>query len=178
MFIMWLKTHKVRYAQAQREIAGEYKAILQLASAIHENFQSHPEDGQTNPERFSERDLKNRINTVLKGGVIKYQTPPGAGQVKFRKLFRQWLWRERWWLPVCLVFLTLMSLNFKLDPTFWVWSFGPGIGIILALSFCSTLKSRLLMVFLWSLLLAIIAVSLRLTTLKARYEYQRHIRYF
>jgi len=163
MFTMWLKTHKIRFEQDQHEIAGEYKAILQLASAIHDNFQSHPAGGNTNPDRLTESDLKIRINTVLNGGVIKYQTPPDVGQVKFRKIFRQWLAREKWWLLVCLVFLTFMGTGFMLEFTFWVWSFGPGVGIILAMSFCSTLKSRLLMVFLWSLLLMVIALSLRFT---------------
>jgi hypothetical protein len=158
---MWLKTHKVRFEQDQHEIAGEYKAILQLASAIHDNFRSYPESGHTNPERLTESDLKIRINTVLNGGVIKYQTPPEISQVKFRKLFRQWLAREKWWLLVCLIFLTFMGTMFMLETFFWIWSFGPGVGIILAMSFCSTLKSRLLMVFLWSLILAIIALTLR-----------------
>ncbi|KAF2728109.1 hypothetical protein EJ04DRAFT_504600 [Polyplosphaeria fusca] len=160
MFIMWLKTHKIRYEQDQHQVAGEYKAVLQLASAIHANFESHPE-GHTNPERLTESNLKTRINTVLKGGVIRYETPPDVGQVKFRKLFRQWLAREKWWLPVCIVFVLYMGTGFMLELTSWIWSFGAGVGIIFAMSFCSTLKSRLLMVFIWSLLFLVLALSLR-----------------
>ncbi|OAG01816.1 uncharacterized protein CC84DRAFT_1167962 [Paraphaeosphaeria sporulosa] len=162
MFTMWLKTHKLRSAQDQHEIAGEYKAILQLASAIHDNFQSCPEGGDTNPNRLTESDLKNRINKVLKGGVIMYQKPPDVGQVNFWEVFRQWLAREKWWIPVCLVVLTFMGTGFMLEMTFWIWSFGPGVGIIWAMSFCSTLGSRLLMVVLWSLLFLVVALSLRL----------------
>jgi hypothetical protein len=166
MFTMWLRTHKFRFEQDRHEIAGEYKAILQLASAIHDNFQSHPEGGDTNPNRLTESDLEIRINTVLKGGVIKYQKPPEVGQVKFRKVFLQWLAREKWWLPVCLVFLIFMGTGFEFEFTFWIWSFGPGVGIILAMSFCSTLKSRLLMVFLCSLLFMVLALALSLLFVK------------
>jgi hypothetical protein len=54
-------------------VAGEYKAVLELADAIRANL---PEDVQGHDITTStETNLRRRIKNDLRGGSISYETP-------------------------------------------------------------------------------------------------------
>jgi hypothetical protein len=166
IYFIWLKARRVLQEYGNEIIAGKYKAVLELATAIQENLKlCRRED--LNPE-MTEAELEKLIED-LKGGYMAYTIPALRREpIKFRKLLWAWFVWEKWWVAACVAFLLCSSTGWMIWDyrvvMLWIWSFGPGIGLFIAISICTTLRSRILFTFVCSIVTAIPAVTLGVYT--------------
>ncbi|KAJ4361735.1 hypothetical protein N0V95_001628 [Ascochyta clinopodiicola] len=122
MLLLWLWTlgtttlHTIstlRLKQQHRtSVAGEYKAVFELADAMHVQLSSTSDETATDdamdPRQLSESSLRQRIKSDLHGGAIAYDdaVPPPDDERK-TCTFRAWVRREVWWLLALAVCTTL-----------------------------------------------------------------------
>ncbi|KAF2730980.1 hypothetical protein EJ04DRAFT_584472 [Polyplosphaeria fusca] len=159
IYFMWLKAHKVLQQCGDKEIAGKYKAVLELATAIQENLEPHRGDGPKT--EMTEAELQQRIDKDLKGGHMAYQVPVLRGEpIKFRRLLWAWFVRDKWWRLACFALLVCTGTLWMNTcvQSLWIWSFGPGIGLFIAISICTTPRSRILFTLMCSIITAIPAI--------------------
>ena len=155
---MWIYTH---YTMTLRnhlteEISGEYRAVLELATAMHTELEIEDID----PSVLREKQLKERIDKEIRGGAISYAYP--GSTLKFhsiRKSLKSWFQREKWWFLVMLSTTILCSTTWMIffqmrDPGgvwFWIWLYVVWFGEFWAFCIGTTAASRLLIILFWGL---------------------------
>lgn len=137
------------------EVPGEYKAIIQLAAAMHQEFNKEGED----PSTLKEHELSAWIRRELKGGSIMYDSVTQNLKYRFSVAFARWFRTEKWWILACccagasislvvnglaLLFFPLLSLT----------------GIVFAMLMGRKLGSRLLILLFFMVLGAFISIIL------------------
>ena len=155
-YIMWLKTSLIMRQRGRNEVAGEYKAVLELAAAMHHQFAK----GQEDPLAFTERELSQRIKKRLNGGTIAYGVPITHDKFSFRKDSIDWIKREKWWLAAALVSCTLFSAGWMLNFTFFLFMLFAFCGIVYAMIVGRRDKFRFFLTFCWCVLGVVMAVSI------------------
>ncbi|CAO2653004.1 Nn.00g024150.m01.CDS01 [Neocucurbitaria sp. VM-36] len=116
IFTMWLKTHFIMKRRGQRDVAGEYKAVLELADAMHAqigDLDSRVEDVK-HITSLTEKDLRRCFMVEMNGGSICYRACPSmntkTGDIDSGWGFQAWAKTERWWL------ISLFSIAFGYRP--------------------------------------------------------------
>lgn len=108
---MWLKARLDLRHHDDAEIVGEYKAVINLASAINNEFGKHG----ANPGVLRERQIRSLMKKELNGGTMMYHSPLRENEFKYRDGFKRWLKKDKWWILaftislVCVLAPTLTS---------------------------------------------------------------------
>jgi len=149
---MWIHAKLTLKSQRRVEIAGEYRAILELAKATREAFSGSGKD----PDQLSDAEIWKYIRVTLKGGTIpNYSQPPQSKSPLYDEVAEWWKEPEKWWILALLVTggsIAPISLH---GP--WVLSgFVSGLlaGLFFSILVGSTHKSRCLITFVLSFVLA------------------------
>ncbi|KAF1937400.1 hypothetical protein EJ02DRAFT_426675 [Clathrospora elynae] len=118
---MWFRTHIIMKKRGIEDVAGEYRAVLELADAIRAQLQPTTpsvERGQEpldNISAFTESKLRRRITKDMHGGSISYVVPllyngeNGEGDGGWG--FRAWVKSNRWSIFTFLVSVALLMTN-------------------------------------------------------------------
>jgi len=155
-YILWLKAHLALRNHGEPESAGDYKAIIELAAAMNNEFAKHDE----NVEFLRERQIQGKVKHIMNGGTMWYDSPAQEKEFNFWDEFKEWAKRDKWWWPAYLLstgsFITGACLYF---PWFMISLFVL-IGTFVARTVGQTGKSRCLIVlfFLLSSFIPMIAV--------------------
>jgi hypothetical protein len=78
IYIMWLSAHSTMKRQGGKQVAGEFKAILELANAMQSQLISHRGNSEDDIITLSESELRRRVVQDLRGGAISYKTPQSS----------------------------------------------------------------------------------------------------
>jgi hypothetical protein len=117
LLLIWMLGTLLMYLRARIRMhrhdipgaVGEYKAVFELASAMHTQFEDVEKTEGRDASNLSEDHLRRRIAKDLKGGSISYRSsllPEGDLGIHNRKPvnapsvwnFRRWFTKERWWI--------------------------------------------------------------------------------
>jgi hypothetical protein len=106
--------------RGRKDQAGEYRAILELADAMHERLKEYGKEENDVPA-FTEAGLRRRITNELRGGSISYATPLLPHRESyFGRDWRPWLERHRWSITTFVLCMILMAGAFTLSMVDWV----------------------------------------------------------
>jgi hypothetical protein len=147
-----------------REIAGEYTAVVELATAMDKEFDKHEE----NLGVMRERQIQAKIKLDLKGGAMVYYAPLREYDSSFWVCLKRAVRKDKWWIlamvigMVCTIVVGVVS------------GWGPGLGFVVFSSFVSTgillarfvgvqKRSRRLMMVLFTLLGIVLAICVSQT---------------
>jgi hypothetical protein len=75
MYIMWLYSHVTMRRRGRDHVAGEYKAILELADEMRRQLDSGDSNDSIYATNVKESELYRRITKDLRGGAISYNAP-------------------------------------------------------------------------------------------------------
>tara|TARA_R110002003_G_scaffold138_8_gene12708 strand:- start:11748 stop:12281 length:534 start_codon:yes stop_codon:yes gene_type:complete len=93
---MWLWAHITMQRRGRDQVAGEHKAVLELANAM----QTQTKGDEGNAAELTESELQHRI-AEDRGGAISYEASLlSAGDGDRGWVVAQYLKREKWWLAV------------------------------------------------------------------------------
>ena len=105
IIIMYTTSKLTRLQRGRPDVAGEYKAVFELADAMHTQLtELTKEEGSSDDMRsITESTLRQRIKSDLRGGIIAYDTnilldktdEPGDAD---NWTLTAWARREVWWL--------------------------------------------------------------------------------
>lgn len=112
---MWLDAHSAMEISGRTDVAGEYKAILELAEPLMEEL------GRENVifHMLTESQIQNQVKNRLKGGQIAYKPPLRYNGLDFGKGIAEWLRKEKWWFSLVLVLYIFFAYE---AVGFWLWS--------------------------------------------------------
>jgi hypothetical protein len=163
IYIMWLRAYFTMKAREcdPSDISGEYRAVIELATAMQFELSSIKVD----PHNLTEEQLSRKINKDIKGGAISYAyTTAKPRTYNYTKRLRSWIIREIWWLLAMLLTSTWAALAFLryhklLKPlSLFFWLSGVWLGQFWAMCIGTTRGSRLLII--WFCALTSAAISL------------------
>lgn len=140
-------------------VVGEFQAAIQLAAAIHEELKDDPLE-------VTESQLRKRIKRAMDGGHVAYPSPPVGCEKQFSlwKGALRWVGREKWWFVA-------MVLPSVLPATIWiteslvalVWAVFCFVGLVMAVMFGTTNKSRMFITLCVWVVGAVVAIIVRFT---------------
>ena len=104
--VMWASAKTTMKQRGRKNVAGEYKAVFELADAMHEQLASvaneEANEEANDARQMNESALRQRITKDLRGGMIAYDTP------LLNKLedntegkewtMKAWARKEMWWI--------------------------------------------------------------------------------
>ncbi|USP75159.1 uncharacterized protein yc1106_02433 [Curvularia clavata] len=179
IYIMWLRSHSVMKRRGRTDIAGEHKAVLELAQAmqqqhaglaspIKEQDEQEEKDGASTTTTavaipVTEASLRHRVTKELRGGSIAYTAPLLAnGEIADDWTLWAWVKAHKWsiagMVPSC--FLPFLSGLF-LSQSIAVFVALP-IELAAALYIGSTRASRVV-IFFWGFILCSIVPQIILS---------------
>jgi hypothetical protein len=129
------------------DVAGEYKAVLELADALNTQLPQARDIGTMDILTLPESNLRHRITKDLRGGFMIYEMPRlttgNTGECDARNGFRSLLKKEAWWIILILLSLGPGFFVFILNHYMQSWVFF-GFTATLVLTVCigSSGKSR------------------------------------
>lgn len=150
---IWIQSHFTMENRGRTDVAGEYKAVLELAVALTTQLLQAREINTMGILTLSESNLRYRITKDLHGGLMIYGTPlltsGNTGECNARNGFRNLLKKEVWWIILILMSLGPGFFVFILNHYMKSWIFF-GFSATLVLTVCigSSGKSRGVL-FLW-----------------------------
>lgn len=154
-YILWLKANLAMRHHKDAEVAGEFKAVIELASAMNNEFGKHGE----NPGVLRERQIQTLVKKELHGGTIMYHSPLREDNFRFREGILRWIKRDRWWILTFVISLVCMlgSLLSSFEGTtggfiFGIFSVFVSSGILMARMIGRTKRSRVLILVIFLLL--------------------------
>lgn len=152
--LMWVRAHNTMQKRGRETVAGEYKAIIELADAMQEGL-TRLDEKTDFLKTLEESSLRRRIDKDMHGGSIAYTTPllangeHGSGDSEWGIL--DFLKKEGWWIFFFVGFaVTSIVLGFLFSVVWlFIWFVGIASAITLTVSIGSTGKSRFI-IFWWS----------------------------
>lgn len=162
--IMYTTSKLTRLQRGRSDVAGEYKAVFELADAMHTQLIEHmKEEGSNDDVRsITESALRQRIKSDLRGGTIAYDTSilldktDGPGDTGNWTL-KVWARREMWWLLALALAIVVEGVVISqlvrtgIESNYWFFPMLP-LAIVFAMFVGLTHASRG-MVLLWAVLL-------------------------
>ncbi|CAI6336751.1 unnamed protein product [Periconia digitata] len=159
MFAMWLRAHltmKIRDRQTSG-VAGKNRAVLELAESMQKELGLY----DIEPHTLRESELEERIKKEARGGAIAYAYPDEQPpKYNLMKGLKGWYRREKWWIGAVFVVVVLLSTMWMVNGPLWYWCLGEFLALIFGMCIGSTTSSRIFMVFILSVVDAIIVISL------------------
>lgn len=154
IYLMWLQSHLTMKKSGRQEVAGEQKAILELAESMKRDLMENGHD----PTTMTEAQVNSAVNDTLKGGSINYQLPLIPEGFSLRKGLMGWLNKEKWWTLAIMSLILILCTVWVVDPFATMWLSGPTATLIVALQVGSTTGSRVvLLTIFWVLWIVIYA---------------------
>ena len=106
---MYTTSKFTRLQRGRPDVAGEYKAVFELADAMQEQLvQQETEDAKA-VQHITESALRKRITKDLRGGAIAYDSALlSVNDARAKEwAFQAWTKREAWWLLALAVSLVV-----------------------------------------------------------------------
>ena len=151
---MWLNATIAASKKEKQCIAGEWKAVLELADAMREQLDQYDTDDLKAMD-ITEVCIQKRIRYDINGGSIGYQKPNGSVINPFSQQMERhgviiWLKQRLWWLLFLGVSLGAMGFvgSYALGQFYFVMGFPPAT--IIAMVIGSSNFSRAIL-FMYSL---------------------------
>lgn len=153
---MWLRSTSVMAKRGRNDVAGEWKAVLELASAIHAGLDGLDSDN-LKAMTIEESRLRKRIKDDLRSGSIAYSTlllpndKNGKGDSAYG--LASWLRQELWWLLAFIAFIvTAIIIGFWHAYPIFIFVVGIPLAMVVPMTIGSSGKSRAIL-FMWDLLM-------------------------
>lgn len=151
-YIMWLKARLAMRHHVDVEIVGEYKAVINLASAMNNEFGKRGE----NPGVLRERQIRSKMKKELNGGTMMYHSPLREIKFKYSDGFKRWLTRDKWWILAFTISLICVAAPIASRRSggflLGIFSFSVAAGILAARMIGRTKRSRILMLVIFFVL--------------------------
>lgn len=100
--IMWASAKVTMKQRGRQDVAGEYKAVFELADAMHDQLSSVATEEAQDARQMKESTLRQRITKDLRGGAVAYDTAllsKQEGVIEDNEwTLKAWARRELWWL--------------------------------------------------------------------------------
>lgn len=128
ILIMYMTSKFTRLQRGRADVAGEYKAVFELADAMREQLVQQEAENAKDIHHFTESTLRKRITKDLRGGTIAYDTtllPETSDTTAIDWSFKAWAKREVWWLLALAVSLVVdgclinVSVRYGLRGDIW-----------------------------------------------------------
>lgn len=151
---MWLKARLALRHHDDAEIVGEYKAVINLASAMNNEFGKHGE----NPGALRERQIRSIMKRELNGGTMIYHSPLRENKSKYRDELKRWLIRDKWWVLAFTISVVCIAAPIGTRPLrrgrflFGIFSFLVAAGILAARTIGRTKRSQVLILVIFLVL--------------------------
>jgi hypothetical protein len=98
IWVMWLRSRTVMKRRGRTEVAGEYKAVFELADTMRTQIQAYEKEHSDDIPAVTESRLRCRVSKDLRGGSMSCTTlllPNGKdGQGDAGWSFRAWMKRK------------------------------------------------------------------------------------
>lgn len=179
ILIMYTTSKFTRLQRGRTDVAGEYKAVFELADAMREQIVQQETEDAKDVLLITESALRKRIAKDLRGGAIAYDSMlvSRVDDMSAEKwLFRAWAKREAWWLLAFAVSLVVdgclinMFVRYGLRGDVWAFVALP-LAIVFAMYVGLSHKSRGMVLF-WAVLvvcvLPAIILGVMIGTMTAR----------
>jgi hypothetical protein len=158
-YLLWLKPRIAMRDQGEREIAGEYTAVVELATAMNNEFEKHEEKLGA----MRERQIRTKIKEDLKGGAMIYHAPIRERNSGFWVSLKRASKRDKWWILAFSIGMLFTIVVGCLPPTgsglaFVSFSSIVVLGIVFARFVGVQKRSRRLMIALFILMGAVVAI--------------------
>ncbi|KAI1800066.1 hypothetical protein F4811DRAFT_54846 [Daldinia bambusicola] len=162
LFVLWLKARFQLPLQGEVGVCKGWKAVLIMAERMGKELH----DAGIDARSLTDQQLKDRVKKQLDGGSISFDARLTRSGYSFRR--GAWLWMKRE-LMACLILLFLMiifgiclSLNLLSYPDtllrfvcflfpLSIFEVISTVGVISAVSFGSTTRSRVFMMLFWAM---------------------------
>jgi hypothetical protein len=129
-YAIWLQAQLTLNHLGQDQVAGEYKAILEMAGAMQDQLIERTSD----PTQLSEKEIRHHIHVERKGGSIPTRLIILKEKYFMRKGFVRWCrGTDKWWVLslICLFVIILITIIYGTNDYTGSMGFG---GVIFA--FC------------------------------------------
>lgn len=130
ILIMYTTSKFTRLQRGREDVAGEYKAVFELADAMREQLVQREAENAKDVHHITESVLRKRITKDLRGGTIAYDatlTHKTNETTAKDWAFKAWVKREVWWLLALAVSLVvdgcLINASVRYGLRADVWGF-------------------------------------------------------
>ena len=164
IYIMWLRSHIIMKQRSRQDVAGEYKAVFELADAMRSQLEESGKEEGRDISALPEATLRRRLTKDLRGGQISYETSllstgeDGKGGDGWG--FKAWVKKEKWWIAagiVCLGAMTGAAMSvYTTGPFSYIVLFGLPLEVFIAMYLGSTNRSRAVILFWLFLVLSVV----------------------
>lgn len=160
--ILWTQSTMTMTARGRNDVAGEYKAVLELANAVTTQLLEAGKLSNNEILSLSESALRRRFKEDLNGGAIAYEAPLLEGK---ERGLRFWMLQEKWWVAAIVAslagfFSMFVLLAGRLSGNLsWIPA---GIAAALVLTVCigTTGKSRAVLLMGGVLLFCVVPMAI------------------
>jgi hypothetical protein len=122
MLVMWTQAHFTMALRGRAEVAGEYKAVLELAAALNTHLLQPEEETKSGALlALPEKVLRRRVTQDTRGGSMAYEQSLQTGDAwrEISKVLR----KEVWWILSILGSLGAVFLFSVMNLAFpWVFA--------------------------------------------------------
>lgn len=112
--IMWASAKFTMKQRGREDVAGEYKAVFELADAMHEQLSPFRNEDAKHVRQITESTLRKRIEKDLRGGTIAYDTAllneSEESIAGSDWSVKGWAKREAWWLVALVTSVVVTGL--------------------------------------------------------------------
>jgi hypothetical protein len=100
--ITWVSAKTTMQQRGRKDVAGEYKAVFELADAMHEQLASVVNEEANDARQMNESTIRQHITKDLRGGTIAYDTSLLSERVDGTEgnewTMKAWARKEMWWV--------------------------------------------------------------------------------
>ncbi|OTB02088.1 hypothetical protein M426DRAFT_13927 [Hypoxylon sp. CI-4A] len=169
--ILWLRVHFKLPLEGHPEVPKGYKAVIILAEAMKAELPEADIDVNGLPDS----DVGEGVRSLLNGGSVSFNAPLAQRDFSFRRSLYVWfrtnkvrhtLWRNKlWWIALFIAPLPIPAVVFTgsyIVPAgifFIAVSSCAVLGLLCALPFASTTRSRLFLVLCWEIIALIVFIG-------------------
>lgn len=154
IFVMWYRAKSIMLKRGRESVAGTNKAVIELAAAMLKELDMDDLDSKV----LTEKQIQHRIAAV-QGGCISYSCSILTEDRLADTSVVEWLRKDRWWIAATVVFVAATSFVWILGIWVAILFAGPMFGLITALLFGSTWKSKGLFVLCWTVIGSMAAIT-------------------
>ncbi|KAJ4375005.1 hypothetical protein N0V83_002084 [Neocucurbitaria cava] len=157
IYTLWLRSHIIMKKRDRQDVAGETKAVFELADAMRLQLEEHGVEEGFKISTLPESRLRRRIAKDLRGGTISYKTSllqsgkDGEGDSGWG--FKAWVKREKYWLAAFFVAIAVM-LGGVLSSTVYTATVTYGLPLeIIFTMYLGKMDNSRVVIFLWSFII-------------------------
>lgn len=150
-YAMWLRAHITMQKRGRHQVAGEHKAVVELAAAMQSQLNSDKSHSTDLAANLTEEQYERHI-AETRGGTISYKVSllsTGEGDCGWG--VKEYLNKEKWWLAILVAFAvgSIVAGVYGLLP-YMICIVGIAVALIVTMSMGSTGRSRAIIMW-WSI---------------------------